>query len=177
MATKIVPSDIEIAHQAKMLPIDQIAAKLKIPADALEHYGKYKAKVGLDFYQKQMAKPRGRLVLVTAITPTPAGEGKTTTTVGLVDALNRIPGVKCLLPAGAFYVFPDCSAAIRRLHAAGKLKAATDIALCDYLMEQAEAVAAVPGSAFGTEGCLRISFATSMDNLKKAVERMAKSMG
>ena len=90
MATKIVPSDIEIAHQAKMLPIDQIAAKLKIPADALEHYGKYKAKVGLSFYQKQLAKPRGRLVLVTAISPTPAGEGKTTTTVGLADALNRI---------------------------------------------------------------------------------------
>ena len=90
MAAKIVPSDIEIAHQAKMLPIDQIAARLKIPVDALEHYGKYKAKVGLDFYQKQMAKPQGRLVLVTAITPTPAGEGKTTTTVGLSDALNRL---------------------------------------------------------------------------------------
>ncbi|MBL0140981.1 MAG: pyridoxal phosphate-dependent aminotransferase [Betaproteobacteria bacterium] len=95
----------------------------------------------------------------------------------LVQALNRIPGVRCLPPAGAFYAFPDCSAAIRRLHDAGKLKAPTDLALCDYLMEQPEAVAAVPGSAFGTEGCLRISFATSMDNLKKAVERMAKSMG
>ncbi len=90
MAAKIVPSDIEIAQQAKMLPIDQIAARLKIPVDALEHYGKYKAKVGLDYYQQQRAKPRGRLVLVTAISPTPAGEGKTTTTVGLGDALNRI---------------------------------------------------------------------------------------
>ena len=90
MAAKIVPSDIEIAQQAKMLPIDQIAAKLKIPVEALEHYGKYKAKVGLGYYQQQRAKPRGRLVLVTAISPTPAGEGKTTTTVGLGDALNRI---------------------------------------------------------------------------------------
>ena len=90
MSAKIVPSDIEIAHQAKMLPIDQIAAKLKIPVDALEHYGKYKAKVGLDYYQQQLAKPTGKLVLVTAISPTPAGEGKTTTTVGLGDALNRI---------------------------------------------------------------------------------------
>ena len=90
MAAKIVPSDIDIAHQATMLPIDQIAAKLKIPVDALEHYGKYKAKVGLSFYQEQLKKPAGKLVLVTAISPTPAGEGKTTTTVGLGDALNRL---------------------------------------------------------------------------------------
>src|ERR1051325_1719963 len=87
---KTVPSDIEIARQAKMLPIEKIAAKLKIPADDIEHYGKSKAKVSLDFYQRlQSAKP-GKLVLVTAITPTPAGEGKTTTTIGLGDALNRI---------------------------------------------------------------------------------------
>ncbi|MBW7893817.1 MAG: formate--tetrahydrofolate ligase [Opitutaceae bacterium] len=90
MPEKIVPSDIEIAHQATMLPIEQVAAKLDIPADALERYGKYKAKVGLDYYRQQLAKPAGRLVLVTAISPTPAGEGKTTTTVGLGDALNRI---------------------------------------------------------------------------------------
>jgi aspartate aminotransferase len=95
----------------------------------------------------------------------------------VAEALNRIPGVKCLQPSGAFYVFPDCRAAIRRMAAAGKLKAATDIALCDYLMEQAEAVAAVPGSAFGMEGYLRISFATSMENLKKATDRMARAMG
>jgi aspartate aminotransferase len=93
------------------------------------------------------------------------------------EALNRIPGVKCLKPTGAFYVFPDCRGAIARMAAAGKLEAATDIALCDYLMEQPEAVAAVPGSAFGMEGYLRISFATSMDNLKKAMERMARAMG
>jgi len=91
-------------------------------------------------------------------------------------ALNAIPGVKCLPSAGAFYAFPDCGAAIQRLAAAGKLKAATDVALCDYLMEQPEAVAAVPGSAFGTEGSLRISFATSMENLQKAMDRMARAM-
>ncbi len=95
----------------------------------------------------------------------------------VVAGLNRIPGVRCLAPAGSFYVFPDCSAAIARLHGAGQLKAATDIALCEYLMEQPEAVAAVPGSAFGMEGCVRISFATSTENLRKAVERMAKAMG
>jgi aspartate aminotransferase len=94
----------------------------------------------------------------------------------VTEALNRIPGVNCLKPAGAFYVFPDCRAAIGRLVAAGKLKAATDVALCEYLMEQPEAVAAVPGSAFGMEGYLRISFATSMGNLRKAAERMAKAM-
>ena len=95
----------------------------------------------------------------------------------VAKALNAIPGVRCLQPAGAFYVFPDCRGAIRRMAAAGKLKAATDIALCDYLMEQEQAVAAVPGSAFGMEGYLRISFATSMENLEKATARMAKAMG
>ena len=95
----------------------------------------------------------------------------------VAKALNAIPGVKCLQPAGAFYVFPDCRGAIRRMAAAGKLKSATDIALCDYLMEQEQAVAAVPGSAFGMEGYLRISFATSMENLEKAMARMAKAMG
>ena len=95
----------------------------------------------------------------------------------LVAALNKIPGVRCLQPAGAFYVFPDCSEAIKRLHSAGKINAATDMAFCDYLMEQPEAVAPVPGSAFGGEGCIRISFATSLDNLQKAAARMAKSMG
>jgi aspartate aminotransferase len=92
------------------------------------------------------------------------------------EALNRIPGVKCMNPQGAFYVFPDCREAIRRLHADGKLKSATDAALCEYLMEQPKAVAAVPGSAFGMEGYLRISFATSMENLGKAIERMGHSM-
>src|SRR6476660_9839464 len=80
----------------------------------------------------------------------------------IAEGLNRIPGVKCLMPTGAFYAFPDCSEAIQKLHKAGKIPAATDMALCDYLLAQPQAVAAVPGSAFGAEGCLRISFATSM---------------
>jgi aspartate aminotransferase len=97
--------------------------------------------------------------------------------VFIADALGAIPGVKCLRPTGAFYVFPDCREAIKRLHAAGKLSAPTDMALADYLMEQPEAVAPVPGSAFGCEGYLRVSFATSMENLRKAASRMAKAMG
>jgi aspartate aminotransferase len=95
----------------------------------------------------------------------------------VAEGLNRIPGVTSLQPAGAFYAFPDCSGAIARLHKEGRIKAATDIALCDYLIELPQAVAAVPGSAFGMEGCLRISFATSMDNLRKAIDRMAHAMG
>ena len=94
----------------------------------------------------------------------------------VTDGLNRIPGVKALLPAGAFYSFPDCRGAIKALHAAGRISAGTDLALCDYLLAQPKAVAAVPGSAFGAEGYLRISFATSMDNIKKAVERMADAI-
>jgi aspartate aminotransferase len=94
----------------------------------------------------------------------------------VAEGLNRIPGVKCLQSAGAFYAFPDCREAIRTLHAAGKLSAPTDLALCDYLLAQPKAVAAVPGSAFGAEGYLRISFATSMDNIRKAVERMSDAL-
>jgi len=95
----------------------------------------------------------------------------------ITEGLNRIPGVSCLAPTGAFYAFPDCREAIRSLHAAGKLAAPTDVALCDYLLAQPQGVAAVPGSAFGAEGYLRISFATSMDNIKKAVDRMAAAIG
>jgi aspartate aminotransferase len=94
----------------------------------------------------------------------------------VTDGLNRIPGVKALLPDGAFYSFPDCREAIRKLHAAGRIAAPTDLALCDYLLAQPKAVAAVPGSAFGAEGYLRISFATSMDNIRKAVERMDEAI-
>ena len=90
MTTKIVPADIEIARQAKPQPIEKIAARLNIPAEELDQYGKYKAKVSLDFYRRMEGAKPGRLILVTAISPTPAGEGKTTTTVGLGDALNRI---------------------------------------------------------------------------------------
>jgi formate--tetrahydrofolate ligase len=83
-------SDIEIAREATLRPIGQIATKLNIPDSALEPYGKYKAKIGLDFVAGLKDRPDGALVLVTGINPTPAGEGKTTTTVGLGDALNRI---------------------------------------------------------------------------------------
>ncbi len=91
----------------------------------------------------------------------------------VVDGLNAIPGVQCVDSGGAFYAFPDVSAAIAKLHAEGKLPEATDLALADRLLEFG--VALVPGSAFGAEGCIRISFATSMDNLKKAVERIDKA--
>jgi formate--tetrahydrofolate ligase len=90
MSTRPLPPDIVIARESKMLPIEAIAAKLGVAADDLEHYGKYKAKVSLDLYERLAAKPAGKLVLVTAITPTPAGEGKTTTSIGLADGLNRI---------------------------------------------------------------------------------------
>jgi len=83
-------SDLEIAREAKLRPIGEIAARLNIPDDALEPYGRHKAKIGLDFVSSLKDRPDGALVLVTGINPTPAGEGKTTTTVGLGDALNRI---------------------------------------------------------------------------------------
>ncbi|HEX4243800.1 MAG TPA: formate--tetrahydrofolate ligase [Steroidobacteraceae bacterium] len=83
-------SDIAIAQSATLKPIGEIAAKLGIPASSLEHYGHYKAKIGLDFIDSLKDKPDGKLILVTALSPTPAGEGKTTTTVGLGDALNKI---------------------------------------------------------------------------------------
>ncbi len=83
-------SDIEIAREATMEPIADIGAKLNIPADALMQYGPTKAKISYDFIKGLKNKKDGKLILVTAITPTPAGEGKTTTTVGLGDGLNRI---------------------------------------------------------------------------------------
>ncbi|CAH0312861.1 formate--tetrahydrofolate ligase [Roseomonas sp. CECT 9278] len=88
--------DLEIARAATLKPIREIAERAGIPDDALEPYGKYKAKVGLDFIAAQQDRPDGALVLVTGISPTPAGEGKTTTTVGLGDALNAI-GVKTMI--------------------------------------------------------------------------------
>jgi len=83
--------DLEIARKARLVPIAQIAERAGIPDAALEPYGKYKAKIGLDFVaQARASRPAGKLVLVTGINPTPAGEGKTTTTVGLGDALNSL---------------------------------------------------------------------------------------
>jgi len=89
MATTVA-SDIEIARAAKKLPIMEIGAKLGIPAEDLAPYGYDKAKIGAGFIASQAGKKDGKLILVTAINPTPAGEGKTTTTVGLGDGLNRI---------------------------------------------------------------------------------------
>ncbi|MCA3339012.1 MAG: formate--tetrahydrofolate ligase [Roseomonas sp.] len=83
-------TDLDIARAATLKPIAEIAARAGIPAEALEPYGKYKAKIGLDFIRAQADRPDGALVLVTGINPTPAGEGKTTTTVGLGDALNAL---------------------------------------------------------------------------------------
>ncbi len=91
-----VKSDIEIAREAKMKPIAEVGAKVGVPADALLNYGPYKAKVSFDFIDSQKDKKDGKLILVTAISPTPAGEGKTTTTVGLGDGLNRI-GKKAMM--------------------------------------------------------------------------------
>jgi formate--tetrahydrofolate ligase len=90
-------SNIEIAQAAAMRPIGDVAAeKLGIPDDAVSLYGRYKAKISLDYVRSLRERPNGKLILVTAITPTPAGEGKTTTTVGLGDALNLI-GKKAML--------------------------------------------------------------------------------
>ena len=88
--SKKVGSDIEIARQAKMKPIREVAGKLNIAEEHLIPYGHTKAKVSMDYVKSLKGKPDGKLILVTAINPTPAGEGKTTTTVGLGDGLNRI---------------------------------------------------------------------------------------
>ena len=82
-------SDIEISQRCEMKPIFEIAAKAGIPEEDLEQYGRYKAKVDFRFL-KESTRPDGKLILVTAITPTPAGEGKTTTTIGLADALRQL---------------------------------------------------------------------------------------
>ncbi|MBB5191110.1 aspartate aminotransferase [Silvimonas terrae] len=94
----------------------------------------------------------------------------------VVDTFNRIPGLKCLQAGGAFYAFVDARVAIQQLHAEGKIAEANDMALGAYLLETQD-VAVVPGSAFGAEGYFRISFATSMQNLQKALERIGKALG
>ena len=84
-------SDIEIAQKAKMKRVVYIAKdQYGIESEHLEPYGHYKAKLSLDYIESLKSKPNGKLILTTAISPTPAGEGKTTTTVGLGDAMNRI---------------------------------------------------------------------------------------
>ena len=94
---KAPKSDIDIAQAAKMRPIMELAKeKLGIAPENLDPYGHYKAKVSINYIKSLQSRPNGKLILVTAITPTPAGEGKTTTTVGLTDALNKI-GKKAML--------------------------------------------------------------------------------
>src|SRR5512139_928371 len=93
---RAMPTDLDIARAATLRPIAEIAARAGIPADALEPYGKYKAKLDQGFVADATARKPGKLVLVTGINPTPAGEGKTTTTIGLGDALNAI-GTKTMI--------------------------------------------------------------------------------
>ena len=93
----------------------------------------------------------------------------------VVNRFNAMPGLSCLMAGGAFYAFPDARGAIANLHKAGKINAATDMALAEYLLEQFD-VAVVPGSAFGAEGYFRISFATSMENLSNALDRIEKAL-
>ncbi|MEG0137186.1 MAG: formate--tetrahydrofolate ligase, partial [Cetobacterium sp.] len=83
-------TDIQIAQESKLLKIVDVAKKLNLEDDDFEVYGKYKAKLNLSLLQKLNDKKDGKLILVTAITPTPAGEGKSTVTVGLTQALNRL---------------------------------------------------------------------------------------
>lgn len=91
-----VKSDIEIAQEAKMLPITEIAKKLDLTEDEIEQYGKYKAKINLGVMDRLQDEPDGKVILVTSINPTPAGEGKSTVTVGLGQALNKI-GKKAII--------------------------------------------------------------------------------
>ncbi|MCG9051923.1 pyridoxal phosphate-dependent aminotransferase [Laribacter hongkongensis] len=95
--------------------------------------------------------------------------------VYVVDRFNKMRGLKCLRAGGAFYAFVDAREAIKLLAAEGKIASATDMALGTYLLE-AQDVAVVPGSAFGAEGYFRISFATSMQNLEKALDRIEKAL-
>ena len=93
----------------------------------------------------------------------------------VVDRFNAMSGISCLMAGGAFYAFPDARAAIDNLHKAGKIHTATDMALAEYLLEKFD-VAVVPGSAFGAQGYFRISFATSMENLRAALDRIEKAL-
>lgn len=94
----------------------------------------------------------------------------------VTDALNDIAGLHCLLAGGAFYAFADAREVIARLHGSGMIKDRSDIAFSEYLLEQG-GVAVVPGSAFGSEGYIRLSFATAMPNLESALGRMARLLG
>ena len=98
----MVLSDIEIANSVQMKPITDIAAELGLTEDDISLYGKYKAKIDSNQLEQLKDKEDGKLILVTAISPTPAGEGKTTTSVGLVDALSAIGEKAVIAPARTF---------------------------------------------------------------------------
>ncbi|MBR1734084.1 MAG: formate--tetrahydrofolate ligase, partial [Alphaproteobacteria bacterium] len=89
-------TSVEIAQECKLQPIYKIAEKLNLSADDIESYGKYKAKIANHVWERIKNNPNGKLILVTAINPTPAGEGKTTTSIGLADAFRKI-GKKSIL--------------------------------------------------------------------------------
>jgi len=93
----------------------------------------------------------------------------------VVNAFNNIEGINCINAQGAFYSFPYAKSAIEKLHKFGKIKEANDIDFCEYLLD-IQGVAVVPGSAFGAENYFRISFATSMDNLKEALLRIKEAI-
>jgi len=93
----------------------------------------------------------------------------------VVDRFNAMPGLHCIMAGGAFYAFPDAREAIANLHKNGKISAANDMAFAEYLLEKYD-VAVVPGSAFGAEGYFRISFATSMESLQTALDRIEKAL-
>ena len=93
----------------------------------------------------------------------------------VVRRFNEMPGLQCIRAGGAFYAFPDAREAIAKLHREGKISAADDLALSEYLLEKT-GVAVVPGSAFGAEGYFRISFATSMENLQNALQRIESAL-
>jgi len=93
----------------------------------------------------------------------------------VVNRFNKMSGLSCLMAGGAFYAFPDAREAIQSLFQAGKIKTTTDMAFAEYLLEKFD-VAVVPGSAFGAEGYFRISFATSMENLRNALDRIEQAL-
>ena len=113
-------TDIEIAREAQKQPIQEIGAKLGIPSDHLLPYGHDKAKVSQDYINSVQSNENGKLILVTAINPTPAGEGKTTTTVGLGDGLNRMEHMGAMivhLSGDRFLLLSASSSAQSFLHA------------------------------------------------------------
>ena len=101
-------TDVEIAQSAKMKPIVEVAQKVGLDEDDLELYGKYKAKISLEAIKKLDQNEDGKLILVTAINPTPAGEGKTTTMIGLSQALNKL-GKKSIVGSCWWRICASCS--------------------------------------------------------------------